>query len=118
MGNLNPKTSSEQVVCGDGNKLEDVLNQKQSSLMGGVFKGSVNNLIKPGWYYADFSKVTDTIWTSGYGWIEVIRVSNTGSAIQRIYKLGAGSVVSQMIIRPWINNAWGGYRAVTFSAIN
>lgn len=117
MGDLNPKTSSNQVICENGENVEEELKLKQSSLMRGVYVGSVNNLITPGWYYVDFSKATDTIWTSGYGWIEIIRVSSTGSAIQRIYKLGAGSVISQMIIRAWINNAWGGYQATTFNSI-
>lgn len=86
--------------------------------MGGVYTGNLSSLKTPGIYYCDFSNVTGTIYQSGYGWVEVSTVSSDGSALQKVYRLGEGNVITQIIIRPFINSQWYGWRVLQTSAIS
>lgn len=96
-------------------QLNSALDKKQDSLKGGTYSGSLNTLKTPGIYWCNFAEVTGSIYSSGYGWVEVSTASSDGSALQRVYRLGEGNIITQIIIRPFVNNQWYGWRVLQMS---
>ena len=99
-------------------EINSALDKKQDSLKGGTYSGSLNTLKTPGIYWCNFAEVTGSIYSSGYGWVEVSTVSSDGSALQRVYRLGEGNIITQIIIRPFVNNQWYGWRVLQMSEIS
>lgn len=86
--------------------------------MGGVYTGNLASLKTPGIYYCDFTNVTGSICQNGYGWVEVSTANSDGSALQKVYRLGENNVITQVIIRPFVNEQWYSWRVLQTSAIN
>lgn len=112
---LKPSSGSE---FGYSKSHNSALDKKQDSLKGGTYSGSLNTLKTPGIYWCNFAEVTGSIYSSGYGWVEVSTVSSDGSALQRVYRLGEGNIITQIIIRPFVNNQWYGWRVLQMSEIS
>ena len=90
---------------------------KQDSLQKGDYTGSLTLLRTPGVYYCDFSKVTGSIYNSGYGWVVIERanLATDGSCIQKVYRLNDAednNVITQIIIRPYVNKQWYPWRVI------
>lgn len=97
--------------------LNSALTGKQDSLQKGDYTGSLTLLRTPGVYYCDFSKVTGSIYNSGYGWVVIERanLATDGSCIQKVYRLNDAednNVITQIIIRPYVNKQWYPWRVI------
>lgn len=94
--------------------LNSALNDKQGLLMGGTYKGNVDDAKTAGCYWCDFSDVSGAPYTGGYGWLEVAKNSN-GSFIQKIYRFNNG--ITQISVRGYTNSQWYPWRTTNTSAI-
>ena len=98
--------------------INSALDKKQDSLKGGTYSGSLNTLKTPGIYWCNFAEVTGSIYSNGYGWVEVSTVSSDGSALQKVYRLGEGNIITQIIVRPFVNSQWYSWRVLQTSNIS
>ncbi|MCI9292995.1 MAG: hypothetical protein HFF02_06845 [Erysipelotrichaceae bacterium] len=104
-------------MMSDGTNAETAISKKQDSLLKGGYTGSLNGLYTAGWYWCNFSNVTGSPYTSGYGWVEVIRhlAVNSQACVQKIYRFSSG--ITEIAIRPYTNNQWWGWRKVATTTI-
>lgn len=97
----------------------DVANSKANSMAGDSVASGTNldNLRMQGYkvYWVNFSQVTNGPITSGYGFLENVRVNETGAgALQRVTRYASsGSSNGIMYIRFYMNNTWTNWVQVT-----
>ena len=84
-------------------ELNSSLKSKQNSLMRGTFTGNLNEEFTAGYWWCAFDNISNGPYTSGFGWLEVIR-SSPSTFIQKIYRHNNG--ISQIVIRSYVNNQW------------
>ena len=118
VNNLTTTTANTVLDGRQGKALDDkikalnsALDKKQDSLKGGTYTGSLNSLKTPGIYWCNFAEVTGSIYSSGYGWVEVSTASTNGSAVQKVYRY-KDDVITQIIVRPFVNNQWYQWRVI------
>ena len=104
-------TTKDKTIPGAIKELNSALDKKQDSLKGGTYTGSLNSLKTPGIYWCNFAEVTGSIYSSGYGWVEVSTASTNGSAVQKVYRY-KDDVITQIIVRPFVNNQWYQWRVI------
>lgn len=70
---------------------------------GGTYSGDFNNAFDPGVYWVDLSSCSNGPSTSGYGWLEICKLStDSNSEIQRFTYYEDGEIV----VRSYVNSQW------------
>lgn len=105
-------TATEDVMLDNGVRLSD-LADKQDELPGGVFTGSFDTNMTPGWYYCAFSNTSGSPYTNGYGFFTVMQCTGS-SYVQIIYRCRTTTplAIGEISIRCYINSAWVGWRTI------
>ncbi|MCI9293346.1 MAG: hypothetical protein HFF02_08645 [Erysipelotrichaceae bacterium] len=114
---INNVMDATNIIMKDGSSTESAINKKQDSLLKGGYTGSLDDLHVTGYYWCNFSNVTGAPYTSGYGWVEVIRhlAVNSQACVQKIYRFNLG--ITEVAIRPYTNNQWYEWRKIITAAI-
>lgn len=73
---------------------------------GGTYSGDFNNASDPGVYWVNLSSCSNGPSTSGYGWLEICKLStDDNSRMQRFTYYEDGEIV----VRSYVNSQWGSW---------
>ena len=97
------------------NALNSALDDKQGLLMAGSYSGDIDNAKDTGCYWCSFSDISGAPYTSGFGWLEVMKSSDT-SFVQKIYRFYNG--ITQITVRCYANSKWYPWKAINISEIS
>lgn len=92
--------------------LNSALDDKQGLLMAGTYSGDIDNAKDTGCYWCSFSNISGAPYTSGFGWLEVVKSSNI-SFVQKIYRFYNG--ITQITVRCYTNSKWYPWMAINIS---
>lgn len=84
---------------------------------GTLTASSLDDLSEYGVYWCNFSIVTGSPYTSGYGWLEIIKSSSYNICIQRITRFSTEGA-HQMAVRYYQNDKWYPWRTVNLNVIS
>lgn len=106
-------------VSNQFNAISNDIKNKQEILTKGTYEGSLDDLRDLGWYWCNFSNCTESPYSNGFGWIEIIKpVISSQSCLQKIYRFNANVGISEEMLRPYTNNQWYPWRKIVTVAIS